>query len=292
MPSVYPVGALAPAGSALEKNHLTGEMFRGLYYRSNIPYTNTPSLANAEECAENIDAFLHTVVRGTRRKIACGHSMGAQGIYKWMRDYGPTSDIDPEEVAFISSGNMERKYGGIAHVEDGNILGVPIVASYGGNGLPDPCPWRVIDIARQYDPFADYPETAGDSDVVSQDNINKSFSLIKDNPHKDYTKVSLVDPANLWFNEGTVSYVLVPTFPLPLVAKTYWYSVATQQKKEPVLRPLVEADYDRPFPSIPTQSPVVTRSKWQPWGWNSGASVWERVPRQQVERQPAVTLFF
>lgn len=290
MPSVYPVAALNPASSTLEKTHLTGEMWRGLYYRVNVPYPNIPSLSNAEAGVEALDDFLHTAVKGTVKKVVCGHSMGAQVIYKWIRDYGPSSDIDPADVGFISSGNMERKYGGIAHIEDGNILGLPIIAGYGGNGLPDPCPWTVTDVARQYDPFADYPSVAGDSDVESQDNINKAFSLIVNNPHKDYTKVSLVDPGNVTFKEGSVTYVLVPTFPLPLVAKTYWYSVAAQQKKEPILRPLVEADYDRPFTSIPMAAPVVAKAKWQPWGWLSGS--WQRVPRQEVERQPPTTLFF
>lgn len=290
MPSVYPCMSLAPAGSALEKNHLTGEMFRGLYFRLNVAYPNSPSLSNAEQGAENLNTQL---LARAGKKIVCGHSMGAQVIYKWMRDYGPDSTVDPADVAFISSGNMERKYGGIAHVTGGNISGVPIVAAYDGNGLPTECPWRVIDVARQYDPFADYPKTSGTSAAKWQDNINKSFALIVNNPHKDYTKVSLVDPGNVWFNEGTVSYVLVPTFPLPLVAKTYWYLVASKQaEREAVLRPVVESNYDRPFPSIPQASPVVKTSKWQPWGWNTASSAWERAHRQQVERQPPFNMFF
>lgn len=267
---------------------MKGEMFRGLYYRVDIAYTNSPSLSNAEQGAENLDTFLHSKAG---KKVVTGHSMGAQVIYKWMRDYGPSSDIDPDDVGFISSGNMERKYGGIAHVDDGNISGIPIIAGYGGNGLPDPCPWTVVDVARQYDPFADYPTEA---DVEpAQDNIDKAFSLIKDNPHSDYTTVSLTDPGNVKFVEGTVTYILAPYFPLPMVRKTYWYLVASSQAyKDESLRPQVEAHYDRPFTSVPTAPPVYSRTKWSPWGWDTVNEKWVRVHRQDVERQPPTTLFF
>jgi len=208
-----------------------------------------------------------------------------------MRDYGPTSTVDPADVAFISSGNPERKYGGGTHVTGANLLGFPISAEYGGNGLPDPCPWTVIDIARQYDPFADYPATA---DVEpAQTNVEKSFLLITDNVHANYTQVSLTDPGNVWFTEGTVKYVLVPTYPLPMVRKTYWYLVASSQAyKDEVLRPDVELGYSRPFASIPGPPPVYQKSKWLPWGWDTVNEKWVRVHRQTVERQPSTSLFF
>lgn len=148
-----------------------------------------------------------------------GHSRGGQMIYKLFRQRKAdlVANFDPAKVLFVSSGNPERKYGG-ASVYDyaGHNPIYPGNQPYlNGYGLPDPSPFTVIDIARQYDEWADHPKdltnTAAHNLTTSVD-VHSAYagaaSLGEDGWPLDWLDWT-------WWQEGTVYYLVSPYFPHP-----------------------------------------------------------------------------
>lgn len=191
-----------------------------------------PNLATAERCAEMVDAALHATAGP---KVVAGHSLGAQGgVYKWLRDYGPTSDINPADVVFISSGNPERKYNGIMRVPGALVASV----EYGGLGLPEDTPYTVWDIAKQYDFFADHPNDL--TNTSSMKNIAPlgvflAFFEVGNLVHSKYDTAGITESTNVKFVEGNVTYITVPNTPL----------VSSLNPRA------IEAGYTRPAPVTP-----------------------------------------
>lgn len=167
----------------------------------------------------NLDTLMKDTLLATadRPLIVAGHSRGAQVIYKWLREKGPSSTINPAHVLFISSGNPERKYNGAGKVRPEKFPGVYPGGTYGvGLGLPtSPTPYTVIDIARQYDQWADYPNVFTKAAV-------SNMTIRSNTIHLDYSKTPPIDAnggyvAAQWavFTEGNVKYLTCPTFPAP-----------------------------------------------------------------------------
>lgn len=244
---------LAPAGNlgraTLAPNHLRGDLFRDNYVRRDVRYTTIPSMDNAEEGRDNLDAALHAY---PGKKIVEAHSMGTQVECKWLRDIGPDSDIDPDDVIFVGTGNPERKYGGVTTVPD---AGLPAI--YGGIGPPADTPYTMYDIARQYEFWCDYP-TGEMNDTAKRAAIAGLFL------HLDYSQVAVNDPANVELVEGNVHYLLAPTWPVPTVGKAFRASAAVQQADDDD-RPIIESAYNRPF-TVP--APTVRRIT-SFLGWNT-----------------------
>lgn len=136
--------------------------------------------AAAEDDIALLDSLMHTHI-GTvppgEKLIVIGHSRGGSIIYKWMRQMQAASDLDVNKLLFISSGNPERKYNGALSVDPvGHSGNYPGTQPYGnGYGLPEPASsirYPILDIARQYDQWADHP---GDlSDTASHDAITNN----------------------------------------------------------------------------------------------------------------------
>lgn len=151
--------------------------------------------------------------------IVAGHSRGGQIIYKWIRDKAPTTTINPAHVRFVSSGNPERKYGGrsVLHTA-GYPPAYPGTGGYGvGYGLPagSNCyGFEVIDIARQYDLWADSPDDEGyqpSMKVINQVNVHSRYASAPE-LGVDGLPVDWADWAR--FDEGDVIYLTAPTWPL------------------------------------------------------------------------------
>ena len=231
--------------SDVDKTAFRGELWAPPAYRTKVVYYSgfpIPTNGIAEDGVEELDAMLHSV---TGRITVYGHSMGAQIIYKWLREYGPTSDVPVDNVTFISAGNPERKYGGASVIDPSSYPAIyPGTGGLGvGYGLPtSPTPYVVIDVARQYDFWADHPD-----DLDNDDAITNLRGMFGNRIHGNYNNVGLGDGRNVKWHEGNVTYVLVPTFPLEhwIVQGWGWWP-AVQRKYEAKYRPLVEAGYDRP----------------------------------------------
>ena len=180
-----------------------------------VRYQNIPLPLFAEKGCELLnDELKRTEVPVT----VLGWSEGAQVAVKWLRDFGPNSDL--EDLEFILIGNPERKYGGACCVVNPpRHFGVKPTAAYGGCGIPDGNRFPVIDYARQYDGWADLPTSA--------DPGHAARKVPSDGIHMNYFHVGLDDEDVLTYVEGNITYKLKPT----------------QHR----LSEEAEVDYERPF---------------------------------------------
>lgn len=242
IPSPAKVFTLAGAfSSGIPQGWLFGELWRSPSTVEAIDYPNTPSNANAAAGAAAVNTILNSYTP-SHDVIIYGHSMGAQVIYKWLREYGPTSTIPTSKVLFVSTGNPERKCSGVSVVRPGDYpAAYPGTGGEGvGYGLPAaPTPYTVIDLARQYDFYADHPATL--TNRVAMQNIGSILCPI----HRDYNTVGFNDPRNVVTVEGNVTYVTVPTFPLKMLRFSGWRGREYVTRRDQELRPVIESAYVR-----------------------------------------------
>lgn len=161
-----------------------------------VGYLNIPSAGNAARGVAALDRALHET---SGPKIVFGHSMGSQVAAKWLRERAASSDVDPDQVAFLLCGNPERKYGGALCVEDTPKYWGPVQASYGGPGIPDDTRYTVVDYARRGDFWADAPDP------------RSPFTMARPGDQKvhcNYFSVGLNDPDVVSYTEGNRTYKL------------------------------------------------------------------------------------
>ncbi|QZT61232.1 PE-PPE domain-containing protein [Mycolicibacterium austroafricanum] len=270
-----PVLTLAPAFYPMNPQVLRGELFRYPYVQVKVPYVNLPLNAFAAGGVAKLDSYLHKYVG--RRILVLGYSEGAQVIYKWIRENGASSDISPFEVTFLCIGNLERKYNGLP--DGGDYPG-----GVGGTGLPDGAHgYRIIDIARQYDFWADHPDDTGNA--VAMRNVDpKGTNFGTGSPvHGDYKRVSPNPdhPHNFAVTEDTITYVWAPTYPAPIIDDADFFATAqTLVPRDDVLRSEIEAGYERPV-TIPDPPPAGSVDGQFPYGWDG--SSWVRITQATVE---------
>lgn len=166
-------------------------------------------------------------------------------------DEDPTGST--HHVMFLLTANGNRPNGGIlSRGPEG--LTVPIIGlTFNGstptnNANPDAYP--TIDIARQYDGWADQPTNP--LNLLAE--VNVLFGMLY--LHQNYDDVSLQD-GEFQDRVGDTAYFLVPTPILPLLLPIDGIPVIGHplaDTLDPVLRVLIEAGYDRTIsPGTPTQ---------------------------------------
>lgn len=235
---------------------MAAQLFTNPFTRYDITYPNWfPSQAA-------LDVAKVKVLEAAQRpgfKVFNGHSMGAQALASLLRG---EPAIDPDENVFVLSGFPERKYGGklVSTIGDGIVI-------YDGVGIPDDTPFRVWDVNRQYDHFADYPTI----------NVRAAVDNINDNGakaiHVDYSDVRIGDPRNVVYVEGNRTYVTVPTFPMPSL-RNPWWSANREALADAKIRSAVESGYVRPAP-IPAQT-----VKWYgKWGYDTKTRQFVKAPQ-------------
>lgn len=171
--------------------------------------------------------------------VVFAYSEGAQAVTRYL-NANPTAHTD---VTYVLIGNPESSGGFRAHYG---------FAEATRSGIDGPV---VIDIVRQYDGWADWPDRPTPLSVV---NAVMGMSIV----HNDYTGVSAPkseaeirdalssDPdgnANLISRDGNVYRVLNRTDTLPITAPLTWIGMnSAAQKLSDTLRPEIEKAYDRP----------------------------------------------
>lgn len=170
--------------------------------------------------------------------VMFGHSQGGQVIHDVLRRWAADPGLAPEpsRVSWVSIGNPENPFGGAAPRAD-----FPIDTPYAGT-----------EVIRQYDGWADWPSDRRNLLAV----LNAAMGSQR--IHPNYFDVALDDPANVRFTPpasdgapGQVTYVWVPTPVLPLVAGAGPFAPVLDS----ILRPIVEAGYDRPVDLPVSQRP-------------------------------------
>ncbi|MEZ0340936.1 PE-PPE domain-containing protein [Mycobacterium sp. pV006] len=163
-------------------------------------------------------------------------SGGAIGSVKWLAQYADEADAPSAEVlSFVLIGNPTRKYGGANH----RLTKMPETQ------------YKVLDIAQQYDPFADTPDRFS---FLAQLNSTLGFLAPL---HYDYSAVDINDPANYRWVEGNTTYILVPTEKLPLLAPLRALGLtALADRLNDSLKEIIERAYDRPWEKEPPPPPA------------------------------------
>lgn len=200
--------------------------------------------------------------------IVAGHSRGAQMIQKLFRERKADLDanVDPSRILFICSGCPERNYNGSGVMDpvthnsiypgDGGFLV--------GYGLPDPYPFTVLDISRQYDEFADHPADLANTVAhqVTQDaSVHIAYSACGE-LGKDGWPTNWDDWA--YYQEGNIHFFTWRYWPYPdLPAQppyTFLANVFKNVKQEQdgqygytdfKMRQAVESAFRRPYPVLP-----------------------------------------
>jgi hypothetical protein len=172
---------------------------------------STDNLTSLLAGVATLDAALHAT---PGPKVVYGHSLGAMLACLWLHNIGPTSTIPPAELSFVLIGNSFRRYGGLLYATQ---YGVPVAT-----------PYTVLDIANQYDFFADQPN------LVTSPNYLTALTSIIEGGFFVHVSYFLVDPTDTTlpsFVEGNITYRLAPTLP--------WWEPS-------YALPLIESAYNRP----------------------------------------------
>ncbi len=158
-----------------------------------------------------------------------GFSEGAVVASQWLEKHleDPEAYPAPENLTFIVIGNPGRKYGG-----SGTVWGQKWPTS----------PYRVIDVAQQYDPTVDMPTNT--FNVLAT--LNATMGFFTNHLGKGYSDVDIDDPANSKWTEDGIEYVFVPAKTLPLVEPLRWLGLndLADELTGP-LQYLIEQGYNR-----------------------------------------------
>ncbi|BBX66561.1 PE-PPE domain-containing protein [Mycolicibacterium psychrotolerans] len=185
-------------------------------------------------------ARLDDVIKAEADKpiVIYAYSNGAQIAQHWITNHSEDADAPPaENVTFILMGNSTRKYGGA----DNEF------------GVSQPSQYHVIDIAREYDPVADFPDNP--LNLLALANALSGFITLH-----DYRDVDINDPNNIVWDEGNTTYVLVPTENLPLLnpLRLVGLNALADQLNGP-LKEIVDTGYDRSYiPEDARPAPVTS----------------------------------
>ena len=183
--------------------------------------------------------------------IVMGHSEGAQVASRWMRTYAndPTRAALASRVTFLLSGNPLRSSQG----GGGQMIGG--WENDGTRALPTPTttPWPIIDVARRWDGWADWPADTSNSIAVR----NAKIGMVA--VHTNYNNVNIYDPANTVWHDGNTTYVLTREKTPPIIGK---YLFADPNVVS-VVRGQVEAGYRRPPNDIALPVVPTTSAYWQ-----------------------------
>ena len=205
-----------------------------------VKYPASLSPSSIPTGAASLDALIGTT---TAPVVVFGYSEGAQVAGMWMAQFGNGS-IGPaaQDVSFVLIGNPNRAHGGASNAL-AKVLNI---------ATPLDTKYQVIDVARQYDFWADFP--ANPLNPIALVNAVAGSLFI----HTDYTKVDLADPNNVTWKEGNITYVLVPTATLPMFLPLKWVGLGSlADSLSATFRPIVDSAYDRPVP-IPTPATNTT----------------------------------
>lgn len=237
--SVIPEGPLTVRTISPVKGNYINQTLQGVVCQAPNTCTEIPYLSFITPFGvARLDEVIKTEA-GTPLVIYA-YSNGAQIAQHWITDHADDADAPPaENVTFILMGNSTRKYGGA----DNEF------------GVSQPSQYHVIDIAREYDPVADFPDNG--FNLLAVANALSGFITLH-----DYRDVDINDPNNIVWDEGNTTYVLVPTENLPLLnpLRLIGLNALADQLNGP-LKEIVDQGYDRsyiPEDARPTPTPTTT----------------------------------
>lgn len=172
--------------------------FGGIFKRPTyvIRQVRYPASLASDSISKGVDALDKALRETSGDVIVLAHSQGAQVASHWIRRHlddanGPASD----RIVFILTGNPLR-------AEGGHIIGRREVGGTIGEPTPVSTRWRIIDVARRYDGWADWPANEANSQAVQ--NARAGMLLF----HPRYDAIILEDPSHTVWTRGRTTFVL------------------------------------------------------------------------------------
>ena len=230
--------------------------FGGVFARP--PYTMRQVRYPASLASNSIStgvAELDAALRATAGPIVVmGHSQGAQVATHWMRQHA-ADPAAPEagRLAFLLTGNPLR-------AETGRGIGRREVGGTTGAPTPLTSRWRIVDVARRYDGWADWPSDESNRRAV--ENARAGMTRL----HTHYDAVDLHDASHTIWTRGTTTFVLTRE-DLPL-----WQGRSQPEALRRAMAAYVESAYRRPpedprvVPPGPETLDTTTRTLFRKWG--------------------------
>ena len=202
--------------------------FKGIFAKP--PYkmmqVKYPASIAKNSISKGVEMLDEAIKSTPGQKIILAHSQGAQVCSRWMREHAndPAAPA-PKDLIFILSGNPLRHSAGY-------IIGRKEVGGTTGLETPINTPWRIIDVARRYDGWADWVQDEENEPAV------KNAEKGKNTLHLKYDEVDLFDTSHSIWVKGNTTFVLTREKELPL-AKGKRLSAAEYDE----MRAKIEAAY-------------------------------------------------
>lgn len=252
--------SLPNTGSPLEVNVLNQQInalatdgkFTVDYPMTFWPATGLTDPTLKDSVAAGVPATIYLIENIEGPKISVGTSQGAIVLSLVKAGYTNNPDApSPTELSFILIGNPMRPNGGFmsrfAQFGEIPIVEIPFYGATVDNQ------YATVDVARQYDGWADFPKDVWNLLAVA----NAVAGIVA--YHGDYSMVSLDvnDPNNMVQVVGNTTYI-TRSEKLPLLQPLYNVGLnKVADELDGVLRPWIEAAYDRENPGEPTPAQFI-----------------------------------
>lgn len=185
--------------------------------------------------------------------VVFGYSQGAIVSTKWLNDHANGKDPSAplsSNLSFVSIGNPNRPNGGLlARMPGLHIPGLGITF----NGATTESQYKLTDVVRQYDLFADFP--VDPLNVLSLLNVIADAGAV----HGNYLSVNVNDSSNWVSVDANTTYIMEPAAHLPLLQPLRNFAALHGRTQtplidaiEPILRYFVELGYDRTNQNVST----------------------------------------
>lgn len=211
------------------------------------PATGPNDMTFGESVALGVLSLDNDIRTTPGKKVVVGYSQSGTIATRekrhldYLRSQGATGLPSPDDLSFLLLANPNRPNGGILARFPG--LYVPILDVMFDGATPDD-EYKTIDVAREYDLIADFPEYP----LNLLADINAFIGYFQLHPYYGPDQVNLDDPSTYEsYTQGNTTYYRVRTQNLPILQPLRDLGVhpALIHLIEPVLRTLIELGYDR-----------------------------------------------
>jgi hypothetical protein len=216
-------------------NHLGGVLCADTRVCQEVYYQAIQSYGPIElGLAENVKALDFAINNTSGDKVAYGFSGGARVVSAWLEQQAESGAATADDTNIVLIGNSGRKYGGINGFFWGDVFNMLMT--------PTDTDTDVLDVARQFDPIADFPDNP--FNLLALANAWAGFNSI----HLTYSQTELDAPGNYVWKEDNTTYVYIPTAHLPILQGLRDVGLgALADELEAPLRKLIEPAYTRDY---------------------------------------------